>query len=204
MKLNALSALFIVLLGVPRGGFAFSLKSGDILLQSTECYLCSLIEAEENSPYSHLGVVVVEPSGVSVLEAWQNVERVSLDDFLKTRKGGSRTLVLRPFAFESATTPIQARDLLAVFERDFDGKHYDGDFLWNNSDERGEKYYCSEFAAKFLDLFLPSPIPTKAMHYRIHRDEWIKYFRGNPPDGLPGISPGDFERSPLFDHVGWI
>jgi len=203
MRLNALTALFIMLLGVPQAGFAFSLKSGDILLQSTPCYLCSLIEAEEHSPYSHLGVVVVGPSGVSVLEAWQNVEQVSLGDFLKTRKSGSRTLVLRPFAFESSPLP-EARDLLAVFEQDFAGKHYDEDFLWNNSDELGEKYYCSEFAAKLLDRFLPSSIPTKPMHFQIHRNEWIQYFRGNPPDGLPGVSPGDFERSPLFDHVGWI
>lgn len=204
MKLKALSMLILIALGAFSPVFAFPLKTGDILLQSVPCYLCSLIEIEENTPYSHLGIAIVEENRISILESWQKVERISLDEFLAKRKKGTETLVLRPRAFETANARVSAQSFLNAFDRWFAGKHYDDDFLWNNSDELGEKYYCSEFVAKFMNHFLPVSMPTKPMHFQKHRDLWIKYFRGNPPDGQPGVSPGDFERSPLFRNVGFL
>jgi hypothetical protein len=207
MRLNSLSSLllaFSLFLGSAASSFSLTLKTGDILLQSVPCYLCSLIEFEENSTYSHMGIVVVEENGVSVFESWQKVEKISLRDFLNKKKADSQTLILRPTAFANATASISAKSMVAFFNRWFAGKHYDDDFAWNNSDELGEKYYCSEFVAKFLNHFLPVPFSPKPMHFQKYRAEWIKYFRGTPPDGMPGISPGDFERSPLVTRIGYL
>ena len=183
---------------------ALTLQAGDILLQSNDCYLCALIEAEEHTPYSHMGVVVSNLDQWNVLEAWGNVRRTSLAEFLGRKRAGTQTLVLRADDVGKLSATMGSATLLTRFQTFFEGKNYDPDFLWNNSDELGEKYYCSEFVAKFLRPFLIHPISTKAMHYEVNRDAWIKYFRGTPPDGLPGLSPGDFERSPLFQKAGFL
>jgi hypothetical protein len=62
------------------------IKTGDVLIQSIPCYVCSLIEIEEQSPYSHAGVAIVQDESISVLESWTQVRKVSLSDFLKVRK----------------------------------------------------------------------------------------------------------------------
>lgn len=147
---------------------------------------------------------MVDGSDISVLESWEGVKRIPLSEFLARRKKGTDTLVLRAVALDTATARVSTRNWIELFNRDYAGKHYDVDFLWNNSDELGEKYYCSEFAAKFINHFLPTPIPTKPMHFEKYRDSWVRYFKGNPPDGQPGISPGDFERSSLFRHLGFL
>lgn len=45
-------------------------------------------------------------------------------------------------------------------------------------------------------------VGTRKMKFDKNRDEWIKYFRGNPPDGKIGNSPAVFEQSELFHEVG--
>ena len=185
---------------LPSAG-AFSLKTGDIILQSNRCYLCELIEKEENTPYSHMGILVKDHGQWNVLEAWTKVEETPLDQFLSRRRKGTKTLVMR-LKDHRIFPLITSHSLLKRFHHSFAGKNYDEDFLWNNRDELGEKYYCSEFVAKFLSPFLSQPMATKPMHFDIDRQFWLEYFHGNPPDGQPGISPGDFERSSLFRPIG--
>lgn len=192
--------LFIFNILAATSTFAFPLKAGDILLQSNACYLCSMIEAEEHSPYSHLGVLVNEHGTYQVLEAWGKVRKTSLNEFLQRRRLDSKVLVLR----SKIMSRIPSATMLNHFELMFQGKSYDSNFLWSNFDANGEKYYCSEFVAKFMNEFLIDKIGTKPMHFDVNREFWIKYFHGNPPDGTPGLSPGDFERSPMFQHVGFI
>jgi len=179
---------------------ALSLKSGDILLQSVPCYLCAAVEDEERSPYSHMGILVSDHGQWNVLEAWDQVQETPLDQFISRRRNDTQTLVLRT-TNQSRFRQLKSASLLSRFQL-FEGKNYDADFLWDNRDELGEKYYCSEFVAKFMNPYLRTPMPTKPMHYEVHREFWVNYFHGNPPDGKPGISPGDFERSPLFRPVG--
>lgn len=177
------------------------MKTGDILLQSNPCYLCGLIEAEEKSAYSHMGIVVLNNGTWTVLESLGNVRTSTLDEFLALRKKETHTLVLR---INSGLTKnnLTSNALMERFALNFAGLSYDPQFLWNNNDTKGEKLYCSEFVAKFLQPFLIETIPTKPMHFDVNREFWVNYFHGNPPDGAPGISPGDFERSPLFHQVG--
>ena len=182
---------------------SLELKTGDIILQSLPCQTCKLIEEEEGRPYSHIGLVLNEAGKISIIEAGEKVQRVPLAEFLGLRKVNTKSLVLR------SVEPLdhQTAALEKIFKNEFEGKNYDSDFLWNNRDERGEKYYCSELVAKMLNSFLSVPIPTKPMHYTHHRAEWIKYFHHTPPDGLPGISPSDFVKDPIanrFKRVGEI
>ncbi len=176
--------------------WAMSMRPGDVILQPMRCYLCRLIEMHEESSFSHMGVVVdVEGERVWVAEALGVVRLVELGEFLQ--KGGSTRehLWLRPR--ESGPFPL----LAAV--KPWLGAPYDHEFRWNNVAADGrEKLYCSELVAKLLNLFLVDDLPTKTMDYSRHRTEWERYFRGQVPDGLPGNSPADFERSAQFDHLG--
>ena len=59
--------IFLVFLSLNLG--AFELKVGDVLLQPLSCWSCSLIEAQEKSIYSHMGVVIENDPEVLVAEA---------------------------------------------------------------------------------------------------------------------------------------
>ena len=202
MRLFLQSFLLISLLGL-RANAAFHLKSGDLILESLSCKLCSQIEAEEKSPYSHIGVLVFDHGNWTVLESWGKVRTSTLTDFLSRRKKETHALVLR-LNPNVNSVQMSADLMLSRFDNQFKGLSYDSEFLWNNVDANGEKLYCSEFVAKFMQFFITVPILTKPMHFEVNREVWLKYFHGNPPDGAPGLSPGDFERSPLFHRVGTI
>lgn len=199
MKL--LLSIFLLTGALNGNANTFKWKTGDIILQSNACHLCSLIEAEEKSSYSHMGVLVLHQGKWSVLESWGKVRISSLNEFLLRRKKDTHSLILRTIHIENR---LRSEILLNRFAEKFAGLSYDPDFLWHNSDEQGQKLYCSEFVLKFMKPYLLIPMKTKPMHFEINREYWIKYFHGNPPDGMPGISPGDFERSPLFRRVGFL
>ena len=180
------------------------LRNGDVILQSQACFVCQLIEEEENSPYSHIGVIVTPEFGEPmVLESWGYVTNTPLSEFLARRKRNTRSLILRSQSHLRLAS-VNAYELMDRFGNSFAGKIYDPAFLWNNRDENGELLYCSEFVAKFINPFLGNKLLPKAMHYERNRSAWMHYFNGNPPDGKQGLSPGDFERSPLFNRIGLL
>ena len=194
---------FVALIGfsfLNNSAFALSsvdLKTGDVLLQSLPCSLCALIEDEENSVYSHAGVVGPVFPGPQVFQAHVRVHRTSLSLFLRQSRYGTRVRVLRP-----RWMPESPADLDGRFARDFEGLSYDASFLWDNRDEKGEKIYCSELVVKLLNPTLARPIPTKPMHFEADREAWIRHFKGDPPDGKPGVSPEDLIRSGSFVDLG--
>ena len=179
------------------------LKVGDIILQPLDCWTCSLIEAEERTIYSHMGLVLEVHPRILVGEAFGTVKLTPLEEFAQKTQRNQRMLVLRlknPNMTEFLGQ--QKSPLMAVFRGVFLHKPYDPEFLWDNVDRSGnEKFYCSEFIAKLLSGFLRVTFPIKRMHYNVNRSAWEKYFNGNVPDGKWGNSPADFERSGLFYKV---
>ena len=163
-----------------------------------------MIELEEGRPYSHAGIILKEGSKLFVLESWVTIQKVPIQNYLSIRKKNTLTLALRPIDQAGNEIHFRTRKMSRVFRRHFLGLHYDEQFLWDNQDAEGELLYCSEFVAKFLDRFIPTSFATKPMHFNQYRDAWIRYFKGTPPDGQPGISPSDFEKSPLLKRLGEI
>lgn len=182
------------------------LQTGDILLQPLNCWVCGLIEEEENTIYSHMGITIVENQSIKILEAWGSVQESSLSDFLSKTQQGERIKVIRPkksnLQNENSLNEI-TDELRRNFEEDFQGKNYDRDFLWTNLDSNGqEKFYCAEFVAKFLNTYLINKVLPKKMHFKKNRNYWRRYFQGSIPDNQLGLSPADFERSNLFEVIG--
>lgn len=186
--------LLILIFCVPHS-WAFDFRSGDVILQPLKCYLCGLIEQHENSSFAHLGIVIeVAPKEVWVAESLGKVKMIRLSEFLAKGDKTRPHKLIRPreqvrFALREALEPLIGAD-------------YDHDFRWDNLGRDGrEALYCSELVTKLLNPFLQNDIPTKLMDYTQNAEAWSRYFRGNVPQGLPGNSPGDFERSPLFVEV---
>jgi hypothetical protein len=180
------------------------LKVGDIILQPLSCWACSLIEAEEETIFSHIGIVVKADEEILVAEAYGKVKAHPLEDFLKKTEKNQKNLILR-FRNEKISKYLNDNKdvFLSIFYRDFNGLAYDKAFRWNNfSSDGNEKLYCSELVAKLLMSFLPIETPIKRMHFNQNREHWIKYFQGDVPDNQWGNSPADFHHSELFYEVG--
>lgn len=176
--------------------FAHDLRNGDIILQPLNCWSCSLIEGEEDTIFSHMGIVSIEDQKIYVYEAYLEVRKVTLEHFLEKTQQGQKNTVLRlnrdDFNFSSVKEDFE--QLL--------GNPYDRGFLWDNLVDGKESLYCSEFVYKvlvkkinFVDL------RPKKMHFDFFYDHWKRYFNGNVPVGELGISPGDFERSRDFIKI---
>lgn len=177
---------------------------GDILLQPLKCHTCSLIEAEENTIYSHIGIVIKTHPEVLVAEAYESVQAVSLNQFQKKTEPGQNIKILRfrNSNINNALAKNEAQNW-SIFLQDFKDHGYDRQFLWNNFDPQGrELFYCSELVSKLLQAFLQIETPIKRMHFQQNREAWIKFFKGQPPDGQWGNSPADFHQSELFYDAG--
>lgn len=196
--------ILLLVLSLPMNLGALELKVGDILLQPRSCWSCTLIEEQENSIYSHIGMVIEVNPEVKVIDALGTVKMQSYDAFnFGTEKG--QKISVRRLVREDAVQYLQdnKKRFLQYYQDMFDGLKYDHDFLWNNLDENGyEKMYCSEMLTKLLQGFMGIEVGTRRMKFDKNRDQWIKYFQGNPPDGKIGNSPAVFEESHQFYEVG--
>ncbi|MBY0517537.1 MAG: hypothetical protein K2P81_11540 [Bacteriovoracaceae bacterium] len=199
-----LRMLFLFLISISFNLRALTvLRPGDIILQPLNCWTCSLIEAEEGSIYSHMGLVIKADTEIVVAESFGQVRALSLKDFLsKTEKHQAiKILRFKEDRIVDAYTKNKDR-YFGLFLEEYNGRTYDSEFRWNNMDEHGnEKLYCSEFVTKFLMATIGYQFPTKSMHYLKYRKEWLRYFNGSLPEREIGNSPADFEKSDDFVEV---
>lgn len=181
--------------------YSLELQTGDVILLPLRCQLCSLIESETNSPYSHSGIVYRDPQGeFFIWQALKNVHQLPLKNFMAMKDPTRSALVLR--AKELA---VDAQSMKNLFEQNFLGAKFDYQDLWDNRDAEGrELYYCSEFVAKFLNSFLPQPIEGKAMNFDKNLSLWEKVYQGKVPQGEYGISPQGLAESPELTVMGTI
>lgn len=148
--------------------------------------------------------MVIQVQPLHVIDALGTVKISSFDAFNSGTQKNQKISVLR-LRREDAVDFLQEQRLefLAYYLNEFDGLKYDHDFLWNNLDENDEeKLYCSEMVTKLLQGFMGIDVGTRRMKFDKNREQWIKYFKGNPPDGKFGNSPAVFEQSELFYEVG--
>lgn len=186
---------------------AFELQSGDIVLISFNCYECKVIESETNSAFSHSGVILKnENNEVMVAQALTQVRTSLLQDFLKYKTPGTKAFVFRPFELENIKNFLELeKKMRKVFVQEFKGLPFDSKYIWNNFDERGrELLYCSEFVAKFIDLFLSTPSIVFPLTYQKNYEYWFKYFKGQVPEGEMGNSPASLSTDPRFHLVGTL
>ena len=102
-------------------------------------------------------------------------------------------LVLRMKTTEGQNLANRAADVA----RKFVGVPYDSNFV-----NGPQKMYCSSllsysFKAAAGETY--DPFPFVPMDFGNFKSEWAKILGHAAPQGYPGISPGDIERSPLLE-----
>ena len=173
-----------------------SLRTGDIILQPLKCWSCTLIEEQEESSFSHIGIVVEIAGELEVAEAYGEVKLVSLNDFLKKSHPEKSNKYIRV-----TNSPIDS-DLLVSSVKKFIGNPYDRAFRWNNFIDGREAIYCSELVYKVLNPQVKfGDLSPKRMLFDINPELWDRYFQGNTPRGELGISPEDFNESSDFTEL---
>lgn len=177
-------------------------QTGDLLFISMDCFLCQMIELEEEGPYSHAGVILKDKGRVYVAHSLGHVQIVPVKDFVKLRKRNTPLSHYRPRQWTKGISKATSESLLKHFNQSFLNLPYDSHFLWDNYDERGrELLYCTEMMTKLLNAFLKAPLLTYPMDYTDYWDFWQNYFQGPVPQGLPGNSPVSLSRDPQLKKL---
>ena len=187
---------------------AQELRSGDVILQSFNCRRCRLIQSESNSPWNHVGIVVKDQNGeIKIAESYTGVALIEPNKYLAR---GTLNVLFRSKEllnlFENAEAFAQFETKLTQLYYDkFQGASYDTAFLWDNMGSNGqETLYCSEFVAKILNPFLSETIVPYPMSFQKNYEAWKVVFKGNVPEGLPGVGPVYFSRSNFFLQIGQL
>ena len=180
------------------------LKVGDLLLQSVDTLYGHLVEAEENTRFSQVGIVLATEPKIQVAETWKKVRLASLKEFEKKGELGTPIKVLR---FQNSEITAELSRLsaawLQTFAREFNHLGDDPEMLWSNFDPNGhEKLYSAELVAKLIQSQLSSlELPVKRLHFEKNPDAWADYFHGQVPANKFGITAADYENSDLFYEV---
>ena len=173
------------------------LQIGDIILQDLNCWSCKLIEEQENSAYSHMGIFVIKDQKPYIFEALGKVKLTGLNDFInRTAKDGHLRIIRTKDYLDTSSLYKIMNKLLSQ------NLNYDHEFRWNNVDERGEIMYCSELVFKvWQSLKLINDLKPKIMNFDINPLDWDRFFKGNTPRGEIGISPEDFNKASEYFWV---
>ena len=172
------------------------LQTGDVILQPLKCWACTLIESQESSEFSHIGIVLEKDDSLFVAEAYGSVRLIALKEFLKKAHPRKKNKFIR-LKSESLD-----QDELKFNIESFLGNPYDKGFRWNNYIEDREAIYCSELVYKVLAPVVKfNDLYPKRMLFDENPELWDRYFQGNTPRGELGISPEDFNKSQDFIEI---
>jgi cell wall-associated NlpC family hydrolase len=125
----------------PAANAAAALRSGDLIFQESSSPQSEMVAALTSSRWTHLGVVLVEPKGVRVLEAASPVKLTPLAEWIARGRGG-RYVVKRVHDADQRLTPNVEKSMRALGAK-WLGLPYDLRFRWDD-----DALYCSELVYK--------------------------------------------------------
>ena len=186
-----------------------ALRNGDLILQTTTSSQAPAIVLASASPYSHVGIIVVDQGRVSVVEASSKVQKTPIQVFLQRGVNGAYTVLRHRGVDEPLGLAISTQAKRHI------GKPYDLSFA------RGDgALYCSELVAiafrdaglevgaweKAGDLHLDNPVVQALIAKR-----WKKHPVCRGAKTLEGceqtlrnteiITPGSLRADAQFDVV---
>lgn len=176
-------------------------ETGDILLISMSCYLCSVIEDETDSDFSHLGIILKTEKGTFVLDSAGKVQKTSLENFISKVKKFSFLKLIRSKQAESLPDTFTMN---LIFRLEFEGAPYDPYFLVNNQIGKRSALYCSEFVKEYFDLIGIETPDYQPMTFEKNLEAWQNYYKGikkDVPEGELGINPESFNKSDLYQKI---
>lgn len=135
-----LFALTIRLMGDPAPE-SKTLKSGDIIFQTSQSGQSKAIQLATGSEYSHMGIIYVECDQTFVYEAVQPVKSTPLKEWIA--RGKNQHYVVKRLKNSEDVLTEDALAKMKSIGNKYKGKNYDLYFEWSD-----ERMYCSELVWK--------------------------------------------------------
>jgi hypothetical protein len=135
--MQRIAILFLGLL-FSSSAFAYEPQAGDIVFHSSLSKQSIAVQAATNSPYSHMGIVLLKNGKPYVFEAVQRVRYTPLEAWLN--RGKAKHYVVKRLKSPLTTVAISRLQKEAAH---YEGKAYDLAFEWSDS-----RIYCSELVWK--------------------------------------------------------
>jgi hypothetical protein len=169
-----------------------SLRTGDVVLQTSGSARSALIQRASGSPYSHVGLVEVTGEGAFVIEAIAPVSRTPFEAWA-ARGQGHVVTVLRPKGLDEG-----ARRAVIEVARGWLGRPYDARYEWDD-----QKLYCSELVVKAFargaHLEVGRQQRVKDLQVTAEDLAWARSLEVDPEQSL--VTPGSLAEDPHFEVV---
>ena len=194
-----LIAMTLLLSSYARRGEA-AVRDGDIVFQTSRSSQSQAIQLATHSPYSHMGLVLIQKDQPFVLEAIAHVQLTPLAEWAARGENG-RFIVKRLRDGSILGDPVKLSALRKAALR-LKGSRYDPYFEWSD-----EGMYCSELVWKAFErglgiqLGATAPLRSFDLSDELVSSKLTERFGANVPLDERVISPAAIFDSPLLDTV---
>ena len=176
---------------------AYEPRVGDIVFHTSTSSQSQAVQAATQSPYSHMGVVLLKDGQPMVFEAVQPVKYTPLKTWLDRGQGRRYVIKRLKTPMTEAQAQRMARDANAYV-----GKPYDLTFEWSNA-----RIYCSELVWKLYDsaagirLAPLAKLGSFDLRHPAVQAKLKERYGSRVPLNEPVISPQALFESPLLKTV---
>jgi hypothetical protein len=199
--MRAVAVLLILLFPVGcRSTNLQMVREGDIIFQTSRSSQSLAIQQATQSPYSHMGIILLRNGKPFVFEAIATVRFTPLDKWIERGQGAH--YVLKRLSNANVLLSESNLDRLRHEAHRFEGKPYDLTFEWSD-----QRIYCSELVWKMyknalgievgqLQHLREFKLSTPAVKAKLH-----ERYGNNIPLDEPVISPKSMFNSQLLTVV---
>jgi hypothetical protein len=193
--LTVLAVIFVTAPGASGADLQRGLRPGDLIFVSMNCFACKLIEETTHSPYSHVGIINFRAQDrfghglwTVIMAVEPKVTEAPLTWFLQHVNGTPKFMRLN----------LPETTAVAAAAEKYLGRPYDLDFIPGD-----QKLYCSELIYfSFLKVFgAETPFKLAPMNFEPFVEQWSSLLGHAPPQGLPGINPGQIANSQALEQI---
>jgi hypothetical protein len=177
-----------------------ALRDGDLVFQTSRSAQSQAIQRATDSPYSHVGMVLLRGGKPYVVEAEGRVQETPLAQWIARGEGGH--FVVSRLRDADRRLDGAARQRLRTAAARYAGRRYDALFAWSD-----ERLYCSELVWKIYRDALGVEVGTLQRLRDFRLDDPLvrgalqaRYGQAVPWDE-PVISPAAIHASPLLMKV---
>jgi len=177
-----------------------TLRSGDIIFQTTSSMQCKAVQLATHSIYSHCGIIDKRESGYYVCEAVQPVKYTPLKEWIEGGQGSHYVVKRLKNADKALTTEVLK--CMKETEEKYKGKDYDAYFGWTD-----DKIYCSELIWKVyksclnIEVGKPQLLKDFDLSNPLVKKELEKRYGSKIPYNEQVVSPATLFESDLLEEV---
>jgi hypothetical protein len=186
------------LLSLAAGGY--EPRDGDIVFQDSQAPESLVIQLATDSPYSHVGVVLINDGDPVVWEAVNPVTKTPFGEWVARGRDGH--FVAKRLVDADEVLGVEGARKLRQAVRSFAGRPYDFRFSWSS-----DAIYCSELVWKSYDnaLGIRLSTPRRMGDYNLAhpavREQLGERFGDAVPMDTPVVSPAALFDSPRLRKV---